>query len=387
MNPNESLTVLPPAALSRQVDAPLWNALKSIYDSPSDEMMGLVIDYCKARKMDPIKKPVHIVPVWSSRKKMMVETIWPAISEVRTTAMRTGEYAGRDETKFGEWRTDTIGDVEMQFPEWAQVTVYRIIKGVRCAFVGPKVYWLESYANLGKYKGGERDGQTNYTPNAMWQKRQSGQLEKVCEAAALRAAFPEEVGGQPTADEAGHFTDIETVQQESPRAGAEEKIRQRTKGVAGAKDVTQPPATSTEPPAETPEQRKAREDELAAAGQRAAAAAIKAIKAKADAAEEEKRKADAAAAAKQTTELVDDEPKPIVAEIVAVEREVAQYKGQPAHAVHLKSDSFNGKAFFVGPFESIPEVGVQVEVQIETKNSAKRPGEKSHIITSLKSVE
>jgi hypothetical protein len=39
------------------------------------------------------------------------------------------------------------------------------------------------------------------SPNSMWQKRPRGQLDKCAEAAALRAAFPEELGDDPTSDE------------------------------------------------------------------------------------------------------------------------------------------------------------------------------------------
>lgn len=188
---NTQLATLPQAAIARQVDAPLWNSLKEMFDGASDQSIGLVLDYCKARKLDPLKKPVHIVPVWSNRRKCMVETVWPSISEIRTTAARTGLFAGQDETKFGPVLKQDLGNAKgFEFPEWAQVTVYRMVAGQRCAFVGPKVYFLESYATA------KRD---SHEPNAMWSKRTWGQLEKCAEAAALRRAFPEETG--LTADE------------------------------------------------------------------------------------------------------------------------------------------------------------------------------------------
>ena len=89
---NQQLVVQNKFALARQLDDNTWNAIKEIYDGASDEKVGLVIDYCKARKLDPLKKPVHIVPVWSNRRKQMVETLWPSVSEVRITAMRTGLF-------------------------------------------------------------------------------------------------------------------------------------------------------------------------------------------------------------------------------------------------------------------------------------------------------
>jgi hypothetical protein len=71
--------------------------------------------------------------------------------------------------------------------------VYRVVDGERCRFAGPKVYWLETYATR-KHDTDE--------PNAMWADRPRGQLEKCAEAAALRAAFPEEIGDELSSDEA-----------------------------------------------------------------------------------------------------------------------------------------------------------------------------------------
>ena len=67
----------------------------------SVEAVMMALAYCRKRNLDIFKKPVHIVPMWSSAKKQMVETVWPGIAEIRTTAARTGEYAGIDEVEFG----------------------------------------------------------------------------------------------------------------------------------------------------------------------------------------------------------------------------------------------------------------------------------------------
>lgn len=177
-------------AVAREMDNNTWNAIKEIYDGASDEKIGLVIDYCKARKLDPLKKPVHIVPVWSNRRKCMVETIWPSVAEVRITAMRTGAFVRQDATQFGPDITRKVGNVEMTFPEFAIVTVYRLVGGESQPFHGPKVRWMETYSNKGR---------DDASPNSMWAKRPYGQLEKCAEAAALRRAFPEE--GSYTAEE------------------------------------------------------------------------------------------------------------------------------------------------------------------------------------------
>lgn len=191
------------------VDKAGWNALVgAVFPSAKTvDAVAMALAYCKARNLDPFKRPVHIVPMWSSAANDYVETVWPGISELRTTAARTGEYAGCDEIEFGplikkeftgrvaEWKNKQKSyvdkTVEVEFYEYARLTVYRVVKGARCKFVGPKVLWLESYAHVGK----------SDLPNEMWSKRNVGQLEKCAEAAALRRAFPEEMGNELTAEE------------------------------------------------------------------------------------------------------------------------------------------------------------------------------------------
>lgn len=175
----------------RNISGQIWNVLKqTIFPEAQDQSILMAIDYCKVRNLDILKKPVHIVPIWNSKKKCYVDTVWQGISELRTTAMRTGQYAGIDETVYGEEVTEEVGGVLITFPKYAQVTVYRMVNGTRVPFVGDKVYWLENYA---KKKEGE--------PNSMWQQRPFGQISKCAEAAALRKAFPEEIGNAYAAEE------------------------------------------------------------------------------------------------------------------------------------------------------------------------------------------
>jgi len=163
------------------------------------EAVLMALSYCRARNLDIYKRPVHIVPMWSTAKGEMVETVWPGIAEIRTTAARTGEYAGIDAVEFGPDVTKTFkgtdrknNDIsrEVTFPSWASVVVYRVIKGQRNAF-HTKIYWEETYASQGK----------SDVPNDMWARRPRGQFDKCLEAAALRKAFPEEVGSMYAAEE------------------------------------------------------------------------------------------------------------------------------------------------------------------------------------------
>lgn len=182
---------MPAPAHQRGITPESWHVMKTVlFKGASDEMICTLVDYCKARKLDPLKRPFHIVQVWDSDARKMAESIWPGIGELRTTAMRTGNYAGKSEIEFGPDRTETFNGNKVTFPEWAQCKVFRIVGGQRVEFAGSKVYWLETYAAK---KGGE--------PNAMWAKRPRGQLAKCAEAEALRSAFPEELGHEVTAEE------------------------------------------------------------------------------------------------------------------------------------------------------------------------------------------
>jgi phage recombination protein Bet len=172
-----------------------WRVLvEAIFpNAQSSESVLLALEYCKQRGLDPLKKPVNIVPMWNSKLGKYVETVWASINEIEVTAARTGQWAGMDPPQWGpviprkftgrkkdrgEWVNVTV---EVSYPEWCAVTVYRVISGMRCAFTEP-VYWMEAYGRIG---GSE-------LPNDMWCKRPRGQLHKVAKAASLRAAFPEE---------------------------------------------------------------------------------------------------------------------------------------------------------------------------------------------------
>jgi len=183
---------LPVPAQQRGIEPHQWNALKqSVFPGASDNMILLAVDYCRARRLDPLLKPVHIVKTYDTEKNAYVEGVWPGINLHRTTAARTGTYAGMDEPMFGPETTKKLGNpgLDCTYPEWCKVTVYRMVEGQRVGFTSI-VFYTETFAQK---RGG--------VPNAMWMKRPRGQLAKCAEADALRKAFPEETGGEPTAEE------------------------------------------------------------------------------------------------------------------------------------------------------------------------------------------
>lgn len=187
----------------------------SIYPGAAVESIKLVVGYCRAQHLDPILKPVHIVPMDVKVKLPQKvdgkdfryekrDVVMPGIGLYRIQAARTGEYAGVSEPEFGPTKemklrqtyreTEDGPDLEREFsfeyPEWCRMTVRRIVGGHIVDFAAVE-YWLENYATKGR---------GTKLPNAMWEKRPRGQIAKCTEAQALRKAFPE-IGAQPTADE------------------------------------------------------------------------------------------------------------------------------------------------------------------------------------------
>lgn len=164
----------------------------SLYPGADPASIKMVLGYCKAAGLDPMQKPVHIVPMWDSKAKRMRDVIMPGIGSYRVQAARNG-CAGVTEPEFGPDVTEKIGGVEITYPAWCRVTVKRKLADGQIVEFTAKEFWKENYA----VKGGQ---EKSIAPNTMWQKRPYGQLGKCAEAQALRKAFPE-IGSEPTADE------------------------------------------------------------------------------------------------------------------------------------------------------------------------------------------
>ncbi len=190
----------------------LMGVLKnSLYPGARDESIKLVIGYCKASGLDPMQKPVHIVPMSVSTGKKdgngwdikeMRDVVMPGIGLYRTQAARSGEYAGVSEPEFGDDITETIGETTITYPKWCKVVIKRQMRNGTIVEFAAKELWKENYATKSA-KSAE--------PNAMWKRRPYAQLAKCAEAQALRKAFPE-FGAQPTADEMeGKSFDGETI--------------------------------------------------------------------------------------------------------------------------------------------------------------------------------
>jgi len=215
------------------VDENIYSALKnSLYPGATDESVMMVVSYCNAAKLDPMTKPVHIVPMYITDKSKPKnekgyypsetrDIIMPGIGLYRIQAERTGEYAGITEPEFGEEITKSVGNREITFPKWCKIKVIRRSKKGYISEFPAKEFWIENYAQK------SRDDDT---PNATWTKRPYGQLAKCAEAQALRKAFPE-LGSHPTAEEmeGKQLDNANIIDDEPQKINAAENIQKKIK--------------------------------------------------------------------------------------------------------------------------------------------------------------
>ena len=234
-----------PTVVQRGIDESTWGALcNTIYPGANPDSIIMAVDYCKARKLDIMLKPVHLVPmqVTDARTK---EKVWrdvpmPGIGMYRIQADRSGNYAGADEPEFGPTITQEFPDpynagktIRVSYPEWCKYTVYKFVNGQRVAYIA-KEYWIENYAT--------QSSKTEY-PNAMWKKRPYAQLAKCTEAQALRKGWPE-IGSEPTAEEMEGKTFITEERDITPqpaRIPAQSTVADRMKAAIDTEAVVNVP--------------------------------------------------------------------------------------------------------------------------------------------------
>lgn len=188
---------LPEPVTRRGLNAAEWNTLcRSLYPGANPNSVLLVVDYCRARKLDPLKKPCHIVPMEVKDAKTGAfewrDVVMPGIYELRTTAQRTELYLGHSEPTYGP-EIEVLG---VKAPEWCAMTIYRWNETAKQRAEFPvKVFFREVVAT-------KRNKKTQaFEVNARWTKAPVQMLTKCTEAAGLREACPDELGGQQTAEE------------------------------------------------------------------------------------------------------------------------------------------------------------------------------------------
>lgn len=205
---------MPRPAAGSHISPANWQLLTDvIFPAARDPLMVVTAyNYCVARRLDPLKRPIHIVPVYSRAARKKVEQIWPGIGELEITAARSNCWAGMDAPQWGPLLKRTFKgsfenddgttrqqEITVEFPEWCRVNVWRFVREQRFSFC-EEVFWLEAYG---------RAAFRSELPKDMWAQRPRGQLAKCALAASLRAAFPEDIGHDYASVEMeGHEIDI-----------------------------------------------------------------------------------------------------------------------------------------------------------------------------------
>lgn len=210
----------------------------SLYPGASDESVINVLEYCRAAKLDPMQRPVHIVPMWDAKTGKTRDTIMPGVNFHLTAAERNG-CAGIGEPEYGPDVTEVMGEERITYPSWCKVKVLRLIEGGRIAeFVG--------YERFTECVSTNKKG----TPNAMWKKRPYGMLAKCAMSQALRKGFPSVAGAYTAEEMAGktigeEFDDYVVNESEaakpSPTAGIKTKAEAAAekKRAAKAKEIVE----------------------------------------------------------------------------------------------------------------------------------------------------
>lgn len=212
---------LPEPVARRGITEPQWRTLaNNLFPGADVNSVLMVWDYCVARKLDPLKKPCHIVPMSvkdaKSNQYVWRDVVMPGIYEYRTTAMRTGLYLGHTKPEYGP----TGPYKSIAAPEWCEMTMRRWNPVSEQVIEFPvRVYFRECV-------GTDKEGKVN----GRWTKAPIQMLTKVCEAAGLREAFPDEFGGEQTFEELDGQTHPEerTVIQGTTRAEQARDALKRT---------------------------------------------------------------------------------------------------------------------------------------------------------------
>lgn len=191
-------------------------------DTPKD-VISLFGKVCNEKQLSPFSKQIHLIPRkdWNSGQTRY--TFQTSIDGYRTIAERTGVYAGNDDYRFDNGKTeyDLLRD-NIKQPITATATVHKIVGGVRCPF--------SATARWEEYFPGEKMG-------FMWKKMPFLMLGKCAEALALRKAFPEALGGLYTDDEMKQADKIKEIEIIENPAEVLRDFQEETKGFTKIKEI------------------------------------------------------------------------------------------------------------------------------------------------------
>jgi len=206
---NVATREIPPAAfLEMGHTKEQWQTLTQHFfpNAKSINSIWLVAKICKAKGLDPLSRPYHIVPMYDTKVQDYVDTIWPGVGLYDIQASRSGKYAGKDPAQYGpnkkfSFPPTDIGrqkggrEIVIEAPEWCTVTIYKMVDGQRVPYTSDPIYF-EEYVQVVKGNNA-KSGQ----PNDMWRTKFRSQMAKCARASILRSTFPEFTGAEPTAEE------------------------------------------------------------------------------------------------------------------------------------------------------------------------------------------
>lgn len=186
MTPGE---VVPLRQSHAEVAVPTWTRQQAdlirrvVAPGCNDDELAFFAQVCQHRGLDPFARQIVCIMRWNEREKRKIPVIQETVAGLRAIADRTGLYAGQDAPEWcgpdGVWKDVWLSK---EPPAAARVRVYR--KDFLVPTTGVARY--ASYVQLG------RDGK----PTALWASGVDFMLAKCAEAAALRKAFPEHIGGR-----------------------------------------------------------------------------------------------------------------------------------------------------------------------------------------------
>jgi phage recombination protein Bet len=168
-----------PLAQQPQPDpaAPRISALRKRYEKFSDEHFNEFIELCELRKLNPFANQVYGILHFDRHRDRQVVELIIGIEGMRLMAHRTREYAGCDKPEYSYNADDKPN---------ATVTLYRLVGGTRQGFTGEALW--DEFAPKPQV-------------DEVWDTKPHVCIGKCAEAAALRKAFPQEIGGLYTPEE------------------------------------------------------------------------------------------------------------------------------------------------------------------------------------------
>jgi len=187
---------------------------RTVFPNSTDDELALFIHDCQRQGVHPLDRLIHPQIRMNQNQRRYVAVT--GIDLMRSRAADTGEHAGSDDPTF-------IEEDGKPYPLSATATVYRIVKGERCAFTAT-ARWAEYYPGDGNV-------------GIMWRRMPHGQLGKCAEALALRKAFPRTLAGLYAKEQEMDQVDGEFDEEQSAVLRSPTKTRNRiARGAAALAD-------------------------------------------------------------------------------------------------------------------------------------------------------